>query len=115
MRERRRLSTALVTWWNLLSSVPDTEEIIRHTADVALLFDGVRDASWELDDAVRSSNDDAVRAAYDTLRARIMACNGSIAGIVEEISARLAADEVELSDKAQRTLAAMHRRVARER
>lgn len=115
VRERRRLSTALVTWWNLLSSVPDTEEIIRHTADVALLFDGVRDASWELDDAVRSSNDDAVRAAYDTLRARIMACNGSIAGIVEEISARLAADEVELSDKAQRTLAAMHRRVARER
>lgn len=113
--ERSRLSAALVTWWNLLSSVPDTEEIIRHTADVALLFDGVRDASWELDDAVRSGNEEAVRAADDSLRARIMACNGSIAGIIEEISARLSSDEVELSEKARLSLAAMHRRAARER
>lgn len=115
VRERTRLSAALVTWWNLLSSVPDSEENIRHTADVALLFDGVLDASWELDDAVRSGNQEAVRVADDLLRARIMACNVSIAGIIEEISARLSSDEVELSEKARLALAALHRRVDSER
>ncbi|WP_147918133.1 hypothetical protein [Ruania zhangjianzhongii] len=113
--ERSRLSTALVTWWALLSSIPDTEEIIRHTADVALLFDGVRDASLALDQAVTSgAKANETEAAERSLRSQIMACNHSIAGIVEEISARLAQDQTELSGKAEQTLAAMHRRVAHE-
>lgn len=112
--ERRRLSTALVTWWALLSSIPDTEEIIRHTADVALLFDAVRDASLDLDDAVTSRASAAdTTAAEQSLQARIMACNQSIDGIVTEISARLAQDQTALSGKAQHTLATMHRRAAR--
>ena len=111
--ERSRLSTALVTWWALLSSIPDTEEIIRHTADVALLFDGVRDASLDLDNAVRTGASAAdTTAAEHSLRAQIMACNQSTAGIVEEISARLAADRTELSGKAQHGLSTMHQRVA---
>lgn len=112
--ERGRLSTALVTWWNLLSSVPDTEEILRHTADTALLLDSVRDASSELDDAVHEgASREELEAAEHTLHARIMTCNQSIAGIIEEISSRLAEDETELSETAQRTLAAMTRRVPR--
>ena len=110
--ERSRLSTALVTWWALLSSIPDTEEIIRHTADVTLLFDGVRHSSLDLDQAVTSgATIDETEAAERTLRSRIMACNHSIAGIVEEISARLAQDQTELSGKAQHTLTAMHQRI----
>lgn len=115
MSERSRLSTSLVTWWALLSSIPDTEEIIRHTADVALLFDGVHDASLALDEAVTSgATTNEAEAAERTLRSRIMACNHSIAGIVEEISARLAQDQTQLSDRAQHTLAAMHQRIADE-
>ncbi|HIV58096.1 MAG TPA: hypothetical protein H9902_09080 [Candidatus Stackebrandtia faecavium] len=114
--ERSRLAAALVTWWTLLSSIPDTEEIVRHTADIALLLDGVRDASFELDEAVRADADSAtISAAEQSLHARIMTCNSSIAGIVDEITLRLSQDETELSSKAQQTLAAMHGRVARER
>lgn len=113
--ERRRLSTALVTWWALLSSIPDTEEIIRHTADVALLFDGVRNASLDLDQAVTSgATTGETEAAERTLRSQIMACNHSIACIIEEISARLAQDQTELSSKAQQTLTAMHQRIVHE-
>lgn len=113
--ERHRLSSALVTWWTLLSSIPDTEEILRHTADVALLLDSVRDASVELDEAVSlGADDDRTTAAERVLRARVMTCNHSISGIVEEISERLSEDQTELSGKAQQTLAAMHRRVVRE-
>lgn len=52
-------------------------------------------------------------AAEQSLRAQIMACNQSTAGIVAEISARLAQDQTELSGKAQHTLATMHQRTAR--
>lgn len=113
--ERSRLSATLVTWWTLLSSIPDTEEILRHTADIALLLDSVRDASVELDDVVAAGADeDRTAAARRSLRARVMACNHSISGIVDEISARLSEDESQLSEKAQKTLAAMHRRAAHE-
>lgn len=109
VQERSHISTVLGTWWNFLSAISDTDGTIRHVADVALLFERVRDASLELDTIVNRAQqqalDDDSHHALAVLNAQILACNASIGHIVTEISSQLAADTTTLSQGAQQALA----------
>lgn len=113
VHERSHISTVLGTWWGFLSAASDTDGIMRQIADIALLFERVRDASLELDATVdqaeQHSLDDASRHALEVLNNQIVVCNASIARIVTEISSRLAADTTTLSQEAQQALARLRR------
>lgn len=112
VQERSRVATVLGTWWSFLSSASDSDDVVRHIADVALLFDHVRDASLKFDEALSTTTqpltDAGARDALAALNSKILTCNHSIAQIVVEIPVRLAGDSLTLSKEAQQSLARLH-------
>lgn len=83
--ERSALSEALSRWAEFLTTTGDNEEVLQHVARIAFQLDRVRDAAIELE----AHPSDAAELA---LGAEIADCNEHFALLVDELQARLEAD-----------------------
>ncbi|WP_201120226.1 hypothetical protein [Enteractinococcus helveticum] len=113
--EGRQVATMLGTWWDFLSALTDNEQLIRHIADVTVLFEQVRDLSLDVDKTLQKASQDDVlpeesQHSLAQLNTHILTCNESIAHIVAELSQRLSNDPATLSQEAQQTLSRLRRR-----
>lgn len=82
IEERRLLTRALSRWAPFLASSGDNETVLMHIADIAMSFDDIRDATIEAESWREAPNRDALLREID-------ASNGHLAGLAEELRARL--------------------------
>lgn len=83
VNERKLLADALSTWSSFLTSSSGNEELLFRVATIAVQLDEVRDQSLRLEHS-RSSSD------LELLEREIETCNEHLAGLVDEVTERLA-------------------------